>query len=156
MYDSILSNESNESNDSYKCRICYDKVNNPLDFCNCDGSIGYIHFNCLKKWIKENNYSDTCEICHSRYKLKYTKTLINKNNICLFLFILALFVFLTFVMWYFIINKIEDKTHYIFGGILINLFFFGQSIKFFQKNKIIYRKIVYIGNTDDDEERGLL
>ena len=44
------------------CRICFipeeDEVNNPLvQPCNCDGSLKYIHLQCLSQWI----YTHSCE-----------------------------------------------------------------------------------------------
>ena len=38
-----------------KCRFCWmqnaDKQNPLLTTCKCSGSVGYIHFNCLKNWL---------------------------------------------------------------------------------------------------------
>ena len=62
------------------CRICFrldDSVEDPLfSPCKCSGSMMYIHFNCLKEWLKnklvtkETNYSYSftlknleCELC---------------------------------------------------------------------------------------------
>lgn len=63
-----------------QCRICFrndDSVEDPLfSPCKCAGSMMYIHFNCLKEWLKnklvtkETNYSYSftlknleCELC---------------------------------------------------------------------------------------------
>jgi E3 ubiquitin-protein ligase DOA10 len=44
-----------ESTEEVKCRICWDnndEVENPLiNACTCKGSVGLIHFRCLRKWI---------------------------------------------------------------------------------------------------------
>lgn len=72
------------------CRTCLDECNtldNPLlNLCKCNGSIQYIHLNCLKMWLKsklhmkhsENsttyNYKNfACELCTMPYpkSLKY-------------------------------------------------------------------------------------
>ena len=66
------------------CRFCWsseDSVDNPKCVaCSCQGSIGYLHFDCLKSWIKtkmsirENESMISmfwkqfeCEICKTRY-----------------------------------------------------------------------------------------
>lgn len=73
------------------CRICLDKncsQENPLiNLCHCDGSLKYIHYNCIKEWIKTNcNNEDSkensivktysyrkycCEMCHTPYPIKF-------------------------------------------------------------------------------------
>lgn len=39
-----------------QCKVCWDKDSteeNPLlNSCQCDGSVRYIHYNCLKYWLK--------------------------------------------------------------------------------------------------------
>lgn len=45
-----------ESPEHIQCRICWgneeDEVNNPLILaCKCKGSVGLIHFQCLKSWV---------------------------------------------------------------------------------------------------------
>lgn len=56
-----------------QCRICLDEVpqEERYQFCNCIGSNGNVHFECLEKWIRGNNYKDKCEICNSKYRLKF-------------------------------------------------------------------------------------
>ena len=85
---------SNNSNTKNLCRICYSSesnINNPLiSPCKCNGSMQYIHYNCLKQCIEAkiqkkedenfkfliwNNFE--CEIC----KCEYPKYLKYKNNI---------------------------------------------------------------------------
>ena len=77
------------------CRICYgeeDDNDNPLiQPCICHGSMKYIHFNCLKHWLKTNTYILTeenessksfiyrlpqCELC----KAKLPNTIIHKGK----------------------------------------------------------------------------
>lgn len=67
-----------------QCKVCWDKDSseeNPLlNSCQCDGSVRYIHYNCLKTWLKQkmakkeekNLISYTwkqfeCEICKKPY-----------------------------------------------------------------------------------------
>ena len=89
-------NDENSENSNTKnlCRICYSSesnINNPLiSPCKCNGSMQYIHYNCLKQCIEAkiqkkedenfkfliwNNFE--CEIC----KCEYPKYLKYKNNI---------------------------------------------------------------------------
>ena len=87
-------NNSESSKTKYLCRICYSSesnINNPLiSPCKCNGSMQYIHYNCLKQCIEAkiqkkedenfkffiwNNFE--CEIC----KCEYPKYLKYKNNI---------------------------------------------------------------------------
>ncbi len=67
-----------------KCRICYStsssEINPLINPCNCSGSISYIHYFCLKKYLnmkiekiinQETTYfnwkTDCCELCLSKY-----------------------------------------------------------------------------------------
>ena len=67
-----------------QCKICWDKdqsQENPLlSSCNCDGSVKYMHYECLKYWLKQkmNKKEDgnlvsyswkqfECEICKKPY-----------------------------------------------------------------------------------------
>ena len=49
------------------CRICFENVDNVVNYCNCKNELAIIHHDCLKKWIllniKENKESKfSCEI----------------------------------------------------------------------------------------------
>ena len=80
----------------YPCRICYseeDDIENPLFRpCKCSGSMGYIHFKCLKKWIRSKiDFDNTdliityninkikCELCKENFPdyIKYNNRLYN-------------------------------------------------------------------------------
>ena len=80
----------------YPCRICYseeDNIENPLFRpCKCSGSMGYIHFKCLKKWFHSKIEFDNtdliitysinkikCELCKESYPdyIKYNNKLYN-------------------------------------------------------------------------------
>jgi hypothetical protein len=45
-----------DKSESIQCKICWSdeqSSENPLlSSCKCDGSVRYIHFNCLKYWLK--------------------------------------------------------------------------------------------------------
>jgi len=74
----------NAEEENIQCKICWDNnqtVENPLlNSCKCDGSVRYIHYACLKHWLKQkmakkeesNHISYTwkqfeCEICKKPY-----------------------------------------------------------------------------------------
>jgi RING-variant domain/FHA domain len=77
--------ESN-SEEVPRCRFCWDtkaEPENPLfSTCKCSGSVGYIHFECLKSWLDVKKQMKTspcfssfywksfeCEICKKAYPL---------------------------------------------------------------------------------------
>lgn len=52
------------------CRICYDSdpgkmLNSP---CNCTGTIGLVHADCLSKWLNTSGRS-RCELCSANYRV---------------------------------------------------------------------------------------
>jgi E3 ubiquitin-protein ligase DOA10 len=73
-----------KTNPDIQCKVCWDNsstAENPLlNSCQCDGSVRYIHYECLKHWLKQkmakkeekNLISYTwkqfeCEICKKPY-----------------------------------------------------------------------------------------
>lgn len=59
---------------SKACRICYEgeDLNNYLiQPCKCEGSMKYIHEECLKKWIDSNKKALSCEICGSQFYVRF-------------------------------------------------------------------------------------
>jgi E3 ubiquitin-protein ligase DOA10 len=74
--------------DVNKCRFCWSSQADPenplLASCKCAGSMGYIHFNCLRGWLdvkKQMKISPSfssfywksfeCEICKKAYPCKF-------------------------------------------------------------------------------------
>lgn len=72
------------ADDAIQCKVCWSDeqttANPLLSSCNCDGSVRFIHFDCLKHWLKQkmslkegvNSVSYTwkqfeCEICKKPY-----------------------------------------------------------------------------------------
>lgn len=51
------------------CRICYESSGNPIEPCNCRGTIGKVHLDCLEKWLTDNS-STKCELCLFQYKVE--------------------------------------------------------------------------------------
>ncbi len=48
------------------CRICYEP-GNLINVCNCSGTVKYVHFECLTKWIAVSA-ATKCELCGSVYR----------------------------------------------------------------------------------------
>lgn len=78
-------NKSNTSGKPEACKICYEgrsEANVLLNPCLCEGSMKYIHLNCLKTWITKqhgNPEEAFCEICKYKYTMKYkTKKMFSK------------------------------------------------------------------------------
>lgn len=72
-----VSNNTQENQELSKpiCRICMSTNSNHLKPCPCEclGSIGFVHENCLNRWkfVKRDSF---CEICKTRFTIKNTKT----------------------------------------------------------------------------------
>lgn len=75
----------NKSLSNNMCRICFDITSE--SYCNCKGSIKYIHKSCLENWIYSRNNSNmwNCEICKSEYNT-------NNNNHYIISFLLFLLI----------------------------------------------------------------
>ncbi|XP_046672031.1 E3 ubiquitin-protein ligase MARCHF2-like [Homalodisca vitripennis] len=58
----------NQMNSSVSCRICKSFSGNDLikSPCLCKGSMGYVHFTCLERWLNQAS-RDSCELCHYRF-----------------------------------------------------------------------------------------
>lgn len=153
--DSIISNISNISDSTSSsgadcCRICYEKVEDIKNYCDCDGSTAPIHFDCLKKWIVVNNYKTTCEICNGNYKIIIKKSNFSKGNIMLicFIFILNLLFWLTLWVLFPIVIKSRDNIniyydqHYIFLFIIFTIFILYQSFRFYNRYSILSNDIL--------------
>jgi len=54
------------------CRICFEEKGKLYNYCDCDGSIKYMHQKCLLKWIKYSK-SHRCEICKKAFTKKKNK-----------------------------------------------------------------------------------
>ena len=87
------------------CRICYneeEEESNPLiQPCQCTGTMKYIHYKCLKKWIETNSYiiieksniysiinikNFECELCNNKFPdiIEYNGKFLelSNNNFC--------------------------------------------------------------------------
>ena len=69
------SGDINNSQDIMLCKICYDGESDDktlVNPCRCQGSMKYIHLECLKKWLGDKDVTHTppvCEICKHIYKV---------------------------------------------------------------------------------------
>lgn len=51
-----------------ECRVCQEGGENMLSPCDCNGSIKYIHEECLKKWVKISK-NKICPNCLGSYNI---------------------------------------------------------------------------------------
>ena len=68
--------DTNPGDDNPVCRMCHceGEDNRPLYFpCKCDGSIRYVHQDCLLQWLKIKSIKlgeSKCELCGENYKFR--------------------------------------------------------------------------------------
>jgi hypothetical protein len=70
--DTITGNSEDETDiesDDRQCVICLE-TEGELKYIKCDCKIK-IHKNCLEQYIVNNNYSQTCPVCHESFNKKY-------------------------------------------------------------------------------------
>lgn len=62
---------SNSSDGAPTCRICFfgDAKQPLLEPCNCRGTIGYVHRECLERWI-QRTVDPQCQVCHFHYTVR--------------------------------------------------------------------------------------
>lgn len=59
--------------DAPLCRVCHceSEPNRELYYpCKCDGSIKYIHQDCLQEWLKHARQKTRCELCGEEFKFR--------------------------------------------------------------------------------------
>ncbi|KAH6948263.1 hypothetical protein HPB50_023314 [Hyalomma asiaticum] len=64
-------NLSNSSDGAPACRICFfgDSEQPLLDLCECRGTIGFVHRDCLEQWIQRSK-DPQCPVCHFRFTVR--------------------------------------------------------------------------------------
>ena len=62
------------------CRICLEEEGVFVSPCNCKGSQGFVHQQCLSKWVSESG-RNTCELCNTPYA-KHNVVACNLTNYC--------------------------------------------------------------------------
>ncbi|KAJ7333545.1 E3 ubiquitin-protein ligase march2 [Desmophyllum pertusum] len=72
----LSSNGITFENSTQSCRICQTSGNSEPEVgellaspCNCRGSLGFVHKQCMEKWLRVRN-RDTCELCHFKFVTK--------------------------------------------------------------------------------------
>ena len=83
--DGRAADESGGSRDSstsrseeFECFICYDTDNSLggtlIQPCGCKGDVGYVHHDCLRRWLvekgEENPDNLTCDVCKQPYEVE--------------------------------------------------------------------------------------
>ena len=59
----LISESNNNEEEEKICRYCLEPVEESFNYCNCTGSQGNLHHDCLVKWYKSNNFNVIkCEI----------------------------------------------------------------------------------------------
>lgn len=48
------------------CRICYEDEDELITPCQCDGTMAFVHKECIERWIEISN-RETCELCHAAF-----------------------------------------------------------------------------------------
>lgn len=59
------------------CRICYSTgdLQSLINPCECSGTMGILHQNCLERWLEISN-TTKCEICQHEFEvIRYPKSL---------------------------------------------------------------------------------
>ncbi|XP_029825455.1 E3 ubiquitin-protein ligase MARCHF3-like [Ixodes scapularis] len=66
-------NETSSMGEVSMCRICFRgaRAGNLLSPCNCKGTIGLVHKECLEEWLSRRN-TDECNICSFQFKVERT------------------------------------------------------------------------------------
>ena len=63
------------------CKYCLSEIPTMIAPCKCNGSIKYVHRDCINRWISIKN-KNSCEICGTTYKTQ-TRTEINWTHVCI-------------------------------------------------------------------------
>ncbi|KAK6624283.1 hypothetical protein RUM44_011142 [Polyplax serrata] len=66
--DSETKGKTNRETKSF-CRICQgssSSINQLISPCNCKGTLAYVHFTCLERWLNSSSRI-SCELCHFQY-----------------------------------------------------------------------------------------
>ena len=121
------------------CRICHYPSNNLKKYCNCKGTSGYYHKECLENWINFDNRFN-CEICNKKYDIVIKSNIKYSNFIIIFLkkFFIILTIYL--ILFYLIyLKNINFKNYFIkiYFLLIFSLFLFN-----------IFNKCLFIVNNN--------
>ena len=152
------SNDDNDDNQDYEtqnlinteqefktCRYCLEYVEDDKKYCNCKGSQGYIHYDCLVRWYEFNNYKlIKCELCKSPFKIKVSQDITRKSVFNLIVIILNLFMIISIniITLYIIPHFVKNANDYSkqiralqYAVLLYSLGFVAISIKSYRSNR---------------------
>ncbi|CAF0874685.1 unnamed protein product [Adineta steineri] len=116
--EEILLNEQDkqETGNLQVCRICYSTsdLQSLIAPCQCSGTIGILHRNCLERWLEISN-TTKCEICQHEYDtVRYPKSLfyffinpLRSSDIRYLITDIILFIVLTIIVSWLIITNIS-------------------------------------------------
>ena len=123
-----------------ECKICLEHVDNYKKYCNCSGTIKYLHKNCLIEYIQKNKnkieihkcykYKIQCNICKSYISFTYKKS----TSFYILIFTYLLFHIISSILYFIFLTKDLPKLLYILIYILTSSFYY--SIFFFNIKKI--------------------
>jgi hypothetical protein len=132
-----------------ECRICYEEVYKDLDICDCTGTMGYVHLECILRW-----YNINLNIAKYRFKTIRKCELCNKNIDILvykplsfyFFFIILMFIYILFIFYIFDIDNLNNNS--LSDDIFYSILFFVigsiyYSIIFISLNKCLKNKISF-------------
>ena len=100
------------------CRYCLEQVDNNYKYCNCTGSQGYMHHECLVKWYENNDFKIIkCEICNANFNIRVIQNINNSfiykfKIILILLFFIIVNSFVIFIVPTYIDNKINRYKIY--------------------------------------------
>ena len=134
-----------------ECKICFENVEENNYYCNCSGTIKWIHKDCLLKIINNNkNKIENINLYRAKFKCNLCDSYIffnyYKKKKTYYILILSLILFIIFSILYFIyIKKYLFKLFYIFLYIIINSIIIGI-IYFNLKNYNLLKSYIHIIN----------
>jgi len=110
------------------CRICYEP-DNLTSVCKCDGSVKWVHIQCIQKWI-DVSQRHNCELCHEpfehrllisppAFKISYVETValgsFFGSTYTIFVWINAMFV----IKWLTILNFVLFNMVLVFLSLVL-------------------------------------
>lgn len=80
--EEIVAQVSRNLDESKQCRICFEETDDEddpfLDICKCSGSLKYIHFTCLQRWVQskvtEKSTESICSYVWKDFNCEICKT----------------------------------------------------------------------------------
>lgn len=73
--------EAEEDEEIKECRICLESSGELISVCNCNGSMKYVHKNCIEQWITQTSNTH-CEICKQPYNVDLITVLSEEKRRC--------------------------------------------------------------------------